>query len=272
MKQLIKIYSKVNELVKYTTTDNTNQAKIATVLKDIETLANTMLGKHDKNVDIKQVVQTHQAYLFKIHDVLVGKFAKLYMSPDLLVKTRKIHDKIFNIFNIKQPRKRFAHLPTFLATTFCKGVTFFANDTGIDRKPYYHRDDSCGSFDKQKKSLTKEQLKTCYIERLIYDKIFTHVFYEQDLGHLYELRAMELLFQDAYKHLKIDVDIGFSDGIHPDTLTIIERYTETTPKYTTYVYNKRWGSTTVYCHKYEDGLKYSKVQTYEHEEAFLASP
>jgi hypothetical protein len=56
MKQLIKIYSKVIELVKYTTTDNTNQAKIATVLKDIETLANTMLGKNDKNVDIKQVV------------------------------------------------------------------------------------------------------------------------------------------------------------------------------------------------------------------------
>jgi hypothetical protein len=268
MKQLIKIYSKAIELVKYTTTDNTNQAKIAMVLKDIETITNKMLDKrqHDKSIDIKQVVQTHQAYLFKIHDVLVGKFAKLYIPLDLLVTTRKIHDKIFNFFNIKQPRKRFAHLPTFLATTFCKGVTFFAN------KPYYHRDDSCGSFDKQKKSLTKEQLKTCYIERLIYDKIFTHIFYEQDLGHLYELRTMEILFQDAYEHLKIDVDIGFSDGIHPDSLTIIERYIETTPKYTTYVYNKRWGSTMVYCHKYENGMKYSKVQTYEHEEAFLASP
>ena len=258
MKLLSKIYNKAVELITHTTTDNTNSAKVSSLLKDIDTIVNSITSKPDQTIDIKQVAHKNQAYLFKIQDALVGQFAKLYLAPSVLVTSRKTHDKLFNYFNIKQPRKRFAHLPTFLATTFCKGITFFSHNSGIERKPYYHREDS----------LTKEQIKTCLIERLIYDKIYTHVFYKQDL----ELKTIEIMFQNNYPNLKIDIDITFSDGIHPNSMTILERYTDVPPKYITHIFNKRWGSDMIYCHKYEDNIKYSKVQTYDHEEAYLVSP
>ena len=266
MKQIVEIYKKISQVITYATT---NKDKVLFILNDIDTIINSI--KLDASKDIKQIIYTNQGYLFKIHDVLVGKFAKLYLSPPVLTIARKVHDKLFNLFNIKQPRKRFAYLATFLATNFCQGITYFSNNSGIERKPYYHRDNSCGDFNRQKTSLTKDQLKTCYIERLIYDKIYTHVFYEQDLGHLYELKSIEVLFQNIFKKLELNIIIKFSDGIHPDSIIISESYNNIPPKYTTYIYNKRWGSNLVHCQKYQDDQKYSKVQTYEQEEPFMLS-
>lgn len=238
----------------------------------------TKLNKylHDKN--IKDYIENNQSYLFMIHDVLVGQFCKTYVSDkETLNKLRQSHDSFFQCFRITCPGKKFARITTWLSTNFCKGITFFENDAGINEIPFYHRDQSCGSkkrsaIEKFKDSKNKYKhiyVRNCYIERKIYDMIYINTMHRQDINHLFELKMIEKIYQDYYQNENLSINISyFDDDINPCCLQISSE----TSKYerTLEIYTKSLSSDLVQCKKImPNGKILEKIQNGEHEEAWL---
>ena len=195
------------------------------------------------------LINSEQVRLFRIHDTLVGKFAKLYLNTTSL---RSLHDSLFiRILNIRVPRKRFARLATFLATRFCQGITFFANNGGRN---------SCGPLSGINRT-NKYFVKNCYIERMIYNYIYNHVFYEQDIGHMHELKNIERIYQDFYKNENLAIQVIFSsDQLHPHQLIITTTKLNDQP--IVEIYTKPYDTEIVDCIKYIGSQKYEKTQTF----------
>lgn len=257
---------------------------VSNTLKD-----NATLNKHTSSItehikqficnppdNIHDFIQEHQAELLMIHYILIGTYFKLYAPKNLAPELRGLHDRIFNIFNIKRPKQRFSRIATVVCTEFCKGITFFANNTGIDRIPFYHRDTSCGkanetSRDKFAKHLNENEkhfLENCYIERLIYNKVYQHYFYSQDIGHLHELRYIEQLFQDNFPDSSIQVEVKFNEeNTYPIALHVTKR---TGRNIVVESYTKAWKATIVNCTKFQDIHSFSKTQTFHQESPWIA--
>ena len=171
--------------------------------------------------------------------------------------------------NIRAPRKKFARIPTWLVTEFCKGITYFNNNTGIDAVPFYHRDTSCGPLSRN--NLTnKIFLRNCYIERKIYDLIYSRVFYEQDLGHLVELNKVERLYDDKYHKEDLKIHVKMPDGVHPVCLELEWYQRDVLIKES---YHKTFGKKLVTCKRevFENNSKksFEKTQTFDQETSWL---
>jgi hypothetical protein len=240
--------------------------KFCKQFEDIITKLKTI--KEKEQYDVRNLLEKYQGWFFRIHDTLVGKIAKLYVDKEDLSRLRKVHDMFFTEFlGIKMPRKRFAFIATKLTTEFCKGITYFANNSGIDQIPFYHRDTSCGPFDKRNMK-NKLFVKNCYIERLIYEQIYSNVFMEQDVRHRVELKNVELLYEKMYPDENLYLKVGFSDGIHPDSITIEYRkdFDNIVDSYT-----KKWNQSIVVGKRYDIGNKilYTKIQSFESESPWL---
>jgi hypothetical protein len=215
---------------------------VSNTLKD-----NAILNKHISSLteyikqfaskppdNINDFIQDHQVELLLIHDILIGTYFKLYAPKNLAPELRGLHDRLFNILSIKRPKQKFSRIATIVCTEFCKGITFFANNTGIDRIPFYHRDASCGkanetSRDKFAKHLNENEkhfLENCYIERLIYDKMYSHEADDislQNKEHIHYLDVIKKEYQQCFKGYEVDVNITWSkDTIPsiPEALTI----------------------------------------------------
>jgi hypothetical protein len=219
----------------------------------------------------------YQLELFRLYDVTIGSYQQIYITSDSVDVMRSVIDTMFKrCLGIGKPRSRFKHLPTMIATEFCKGVTFFKSDV-VEEIPFYHRQTSCGSKTQSAsekftilldnstaiKHNKKAYVLKCYLERLIYDKIYTNTFHQQDIGHLHELQVMARVFQDYFPGEGIIVDIEFKNQLYPVKLNIIYKlYRET------YIKDK-YNSERVYCTKVKDGIQYDKVQTFIQETAWL---
>lgn len=236
------------------------------------------LNNRVKILNVKDFSEKHQIILYFIHESLVGSFFKTYLKNcSDSHKLRSFHDKLFtNILHISNPKIFFKHLPTFIATRFCQEITFFRNNSGIDNIPFYHRNASCG--DKTKTATEKfvdaandnklNFLKNCYIERYIYDVIYTQVTHQQNIEHLYELKAIEQMYQDAYPHEKLKIVLDFDkDLIEPRSLTMMTEYI-----------NRRYMTTEIFikqkkfisCTKYDSKNNvYEKIQTFEQEQPWI---
>lgn len=203
--------------------------------------------------------------LFKIHDTLVGKFAKLYIGNTSLM--RGVHDRFFAVFGIKVPRRRFGRLPTQLASEFCKGITYFVNNAGIDAIPFYHRENSCGSLNRVN-LLNPVFLKNCYLERLVYDQIYMFVFHEQNIEHLHELQTIERMYQDAYPKEQITVNVYFLDELYPNKLVIRTDYFDGSyPCIETYIKSNEHDF--INCSKFHGEIKHEKSQTFLQESPWI---
>jgi hypothetical protein len=56
---------------------------------------------------------------------------------------------------------------------------------------------------------------------MIYNYIYNHVFYEQDIGHMHELKNIERIYQDFYKNENLAIQVIFSsDQLYPHQLII----------------------------------------------------
>jgi len=162
---------------------------------------------------------------------LYGNSSKLYFknagtqSKNTL---RSVHDTLMkSVLGISQPKRRFANLATESAYEFCKGITFFMSDAeGV--KPFYHRDNSCGpatlpALDKFSSSEKKFHVRNCYFEREIYNQIYKHIYRQQDIGHLDELKTMEQLYFKYFSDFPtIDVKVQPFDII-PLQLRLVYR-------------------------------------------------
>jgi len=109
-------------------------------LVNIATRFNTIMRKMP-TFNKKVFIDKNACVLFKIHDILVGQFARTYMESTQIEKCRKPHDTFFNNLDIRSPRHRFARLPTIIFNEFVRGITYFEIDHKPDN-PIYHREES----------------------------------------------------------------------------------------------------------------------------------
>jgi hypothetical protein len=141
------------------------------------------------------------------------------------------HDRIFT--NILGVPKR---IPSDLSRVFhelIKGVTYFAHQTTIEVPPY-HRLSACGpghdafrnefnrctpDMDRARRDDVRKRIETCYVERLMYNEMFTRFSlhfpstgtqaHEQDEGHLHRLKLTREDFKTCFPNLDFKVDIEF---------------------------------------------------------------
>jgi hypothetical protein len=251
-------------------------SRIDTRAKSFEASAN-VLSKAEQEATI----DANMGELYKIHDTLVGAFYKLYLSKEYdHTSIRSIHDRVFGTLSITRPKQRFQYLPTKLFTECVQGVTFFEGEF-VDERPIYHRLSSCGT---KRESLINKftlrgvdaqathtarilALKRCYIERLIYDKIYTNTLHEQDLAHLAELMSVERLFQNYFKGQTIFVNIRYKDVIYPHVIDITIHISDDKRITESYVKN---ADGSVSCTKLDAShpgsmLRFTKLQTFTKE-------
>jgi hypothetical protein len=229
--------------------------------------------------DIPLFIKENQGDLFLIHNTLMGLFKKLYFSNCIHAKTRPIHDRLFNALHIKSPFKRFVYLPTTLCTMFCQGVTYFKTDK-LSKDSLFYRDESCAdkhiiAYAKFASDLylTLEEKKTyvasCYIERLIFDAIYTNTLNTKDASHIRELQIMARLFEEYFHGETIDVKITFVNTIYPIKLRVIR--TLVNGSNITEIFTKSaWNNDRVMCTKHdENNNKFEKIQTFAQEEKWI---
>ena len=153
------------------------------------------------------------------------------------VRSRSIHDKIFT--SILRMNKYVSLGITQVFEDFIKGITYFSNELENKKKiPIYHRAASCGnsSEDFKKKYLQcyknnddltlktkREHIYKCYIERLIYDKIYLNsvLHYpsglnselKQNNGHIFQLKERAKNFNTCFLGLNIEIEIFYELGL-----------------------------------------------------------
>lgn len=186
-------------------------------------------------------VESHLSELVQIRKLLTGKNRQMYFDRHYHARLTTCNTQIFsNAFRIAHINARFSRLPTAIFAEFVKGITFFKSDvTSVLEIPQYHRPLSCGSANLtflQKFEITgsmsatninrrKRALRTCYIERMIYNNIYEYVLDKQDMGHIIELQQLERLYQDYYPDHKLTVDTNIGiDQLDPTFLMIIDSY------------------------------------------------
>jgi hypothetical protein len=155
---------------------------------------------------------------------------------------RSIHDKLF-IKTLAFGK----HTPLGITRrfeTFLKGITYFSKDfveIGKDI-PIYHRLASCGPYvktanfkcasDMQKNEIrkTKKRIETCYLERLVYDRLYrdqTLFFPEKgnkDKAHEDWLKQTKDEFKTCFPNTNIEVLLEYdTQGKYPTKL-IVTRY------------------------------------------------
>lgn len=227
----------------------------------------------------KDLVNAHILALHEAHKVLVGD--EISHGHKMLVPLfRGPCDIIFGSLHIKRPYVKFRRIPTRVFTEFVKGITYFRTDANHEW-PIYHRLNSCGSgeLDVKKKFRRKQgysndagmdnraRVRTCYIERLIYDKIFSAILFRQNVAHLHELQDMERLHDDLYPGVQLQVHVGKFVGTNPTYVSIIDQNTKDEE-----IYEKEPESNIVRCSKIEGGAHFHKMQTFERATPWLPGP
>lgn len=217
--------------------------------------------------------------LSKIHLMLVGKIAKYYFPISDINIIRVIHDRLFAFLDIKNPAKRFQYIPTQIFTEFIKGITYFANEKK-DVVPIYHREISCGdksltlkdkydlliTNDNSVKKRKKTYIKKCYLERLIYDKIYIDTMYQQDIGHLHELKETERLYDNYFPNETTNIKVLYNKA-NPIKLKI---YIEKNMKMQIEYYTKVGKN--VHCVLVDENHKvFEKIQSFDEESPWLST-
>lgn len=172
---------------------------------------------------------------------------------------RSMYDKLFiKIINIKSlPENNI----TNVFREFIKGITYFKYQDGEYRKdPVYHRLFSCGdgkhsfrtelkiTMNKTKLKDVSDRIKTCYIERLIYQELYlknkkfklnTSSEYsspKQDKGHSFWLNQTNNDFNTCYPDINIKITLKYIQSrltipnylmiryFHKDKLISVEEY------------------------------------------------
>ena len=164
-------------------------------------------------------------------------------------------------FGIKNPRKRFQYIVTKIFNEFIKGITFFETND-----PSHHQIDTNFKSYLLDSKLSKAKItKVCYLERLIYNSMFTNIFNQQ--AHLLELRNMEVLYEEYNPTHELNIKIKYSgDNMYPESLAI---YIQNRNFVETENYVKKWKSNIVHCTRNYRGLHFDKVQSFEKEEPWL---
>jgi len=263
--------------------------KIATFLSIYSLIKNNKIDSNLKNLiqefvketDISIMNTIKENYLLELYDInsiLIGTKSELLdLNKTQKSFYRSLYDILFNKLNIKSS-SYFTKVPTLLFTEFCKGITYFRDDE-TSLIPIYHREYSCGSAVKNHiekfaildsdnvatKNKKKYAIRKCYIERKIYDKIYTKIKGLQEIRHLVELQKIERLYQEYFPNQSIDIEIKYKNDLRPEKLIIIVIHGEN-KLIEEYIHHK---NNTVKCIKLMNSVKYKKEQTWEKENIWI---
>lgn len=239
---------------------------------------------------IKTIIPTNNYELFiktnledfkKLKEILVGNITFSDKYHKLVIKKfRNLYNKIIIPMKYKQIIEDKEDFISTIFTKFTSGITYFKPELQHLRWPIYHRNASCGSdkvksIYKYKKTLfgpdKSDQLERCFIERVIYDKLYNKILSVQDFGHSFELQTIKRLFQDNLKY-NIDIEIEYID-LYPIKLTLLyyDIYnTKNNDCLKRIEYKKTLDNTNNYediirCYKkeYIDNTEYAKYQTFD---------
>lgn len=203
---------------------------------------------------VAEFVDIHYTEISKVHFRL--KQPPLSSDPILV----SFNDKIF-----KKLLGTSKHIPTFvtrLFENFIKGITYFHIQSQTERVlPIYHRLQACGPGDDAfrrtfqqctpdmqpiHRADVKRRIERCYIERLIYDNMYTELSLHfptvgtddqgQDTNHTYRLQIVKNDFKTCFPNLDIDIDMKYDMNIPysivitrkmHDKIESVEEYTKT---------------------------------------------
>ena len=221
-------------------------------LESLEKLRNTLI-----NYEIYNIIYTK-----KLKDTL-----KLYYN--------RIYNRLgYNNF-IDQRKK----IVSAIFDKFIQGIIYFKNEMQTNRWPIYHRDASCGSSGQTSISRFArtlfgsdkyKQLERCFIERHIYNILYTKIYKLQDLGHMFELQNIKLIFEKYSPKQYLEVYVDKYNGTYPEKLIIDSRDSITKNIIERHEYIKIFDKNNniylddVQCYKkiYIDNSEYEKNQTF----------
>ena len=238
MHQIYNILSNVKSLLLH--------ENITKQIKDIdeEKLDKFYIDINNLYQELKKIENNHillQGFIDKHIDEL--RQIKHFLLERKDKKSRSAHDKIFiKILKIDK------YIPlgiTQVFEDFIKGITYFSDELENKKKiPIYHRSASCGNSSKdfKKKYLQcyeydneftlqtkKKHIHKCYLERLIYDKIYLNSILhfptnlnnelKQNNGHIFQLEERAKNFNECFLGLKMEIEIFYELDL-PSSLII----------------------------------------------------
>lgn len=278
-----RIFLRNHRLMNESQVDNT----LDSLHKDVQRFTNLYSTYYDTDKKRDDFIKKFSMELYQIHDTLIGKeMKKVFIDVSYHSKFRSLYDTFFKkCLGMVQVQKRLSYLPTLLFNKFIEGITYFHQDT-TDERPVYHRALSCGAQNLtsqykfidamkiktkplQERLLIKKFVRTCYIERLIYDDIYNNTFHQQDLGHLHELKTVEQIYEKYYPKHNLYFKMKYDDDNYPIMLLITEKTPDLTTEETYTVSRK---NERVLCSKTTSGkgiMRYEKVQTFKQEEPWI---
>ena len=121
-----------------------------------------------------------------LKDVYGSELTRIKHTISKMANLRSLHDKVFTN-HLKYDKSTPLHV-TDLFEMFIKGITYFSNESS-DVHPIYHRFYSCGpredthrlgnlvctgTLGKTELNRRRNLIERCYIERLIFDKLWGH--------------------------------------------------------------------------------------------------
>ena len=209
---------------------------ISQVIKDIEddkldTFYINLTNLHKQLGKIKNNNILIHGFIDKYNDEL--REIKKFLLERKDVRSLSIHNKIFT--SILKIDKYISLGITKVFEDFIKGITYFSNEIENKKKtPIYHRAASCGnsSEDFKKKylqcykdnnevtlELKRDHIYKCYLERLIYDKIYLNSILhfpsglnnelKQNEGHIFQIEERAKNFNECFLGLKIEIEIFY---------------------------------------------------------------
>ena len=203
---------------------NIDELKLNKFYTDINILYKELSKIKNNNILKQGFIDKHIDELRKIKNFLLER-------KD--ARSRSIHDKIFT--SILKMDKYIPLGITQVFEDFIKGITYFSNEIENKKKiPIYHRAASCGnsSEDFKKKylqcykdnneltlTIKREHIFKCYLERLIYDKIYLNSILhfpsglnnelKQNNGHIFQLKERAKNFNQCFLGMNIDIEIFY---------------------------------------------------------------
>jgi hypothetical protein len=230
--------------------------------------------------DYELFIKTNLEEFKKLKEILVGNttFSDKY-HIEIVNKFKRLYNQIIGYMKYKQIIEDKEYLITDIFTKFTQGITYFKPELQYLRWPIYHRNASCGSnkvksIYKFKKTLfgpdKSNQLERCFIERIIYDKLYNKILSVQNFGHSFELQTIKRLFHDNIKY-NIEIEIEYSN-LYPIKLTLLY-YDIYNTKNIDCIIKKEYIKTLDNTNNYEDIIRcykkdncnnteYSKLQTF----------
>lgn len=222
---------------------NISENKLDDFYKHLNVLYKNLKKIKNNNILIHGFVDKYNDELRQIKNFLLNRKN---------TRSRSIHDKIFT--KILKIDKYISLGITKVFEEFIKGITYFSDEIENKKRiPIYHRAASCGDSSENFKKrylqcyknnngvlhktlpeimcelpisdeivleTKRKHISKCYLERLIYDKIYTNsilhfpsglnnVELEQNEGHIFQIKEREKNFNECFLGVKIEIEIMY---------------------------------------------------------------